>query len=827
MTVTALHVTGTRGEVHPLMQARVDTEFYQSAWARARNVVVSRYGPMVRVPGTLAEGRPKTNGGKVRLLPFKFNEQQVYTLEFGEGYVRFWSPAGQVFDNGNPYEVVTPYTAPDMETLHAVQSGDTLYLFCENRALYVLRRLGETDWTIEPFKSRDGPFMDPNTTGTTLTLADRGSLTPFMTGMTSPNGEVITHAGTAAWRAFDGGLNTNQDATWGGIAGYVGYILPGSQTAVANAYWVVATAQPNALVDTPTSWVFEASNDGSSWVALDSQPAQYGWALGEKRFFEFGNTAAYRMYRLRWTAVDGGDNSRISELGINRAAESQTPFFVTASSTEGVNDDAGFRPVDIGRHIRFLGSDGRWRWMEITAYQSPTQVRVRTHGHALPDTMGSVNWALGVFHEGEGPRTGVIYEDRLVLAGSKNDPVGMWFSVSAAYDLFRQSQPLVADDGFAIRLTGGTLDAIQWLSESGQLLAGTASVLRSVGARGAQSALAHDNIKQRAETHVGAARAIPETVENVTLFIDRMQKKLFEAAFSFEADGYIAREVSTLSGHLFSSGVEQSVFIDAPHKVLVVRRTDGRLVFFSYDREQKIAGGTLVDVGGFVEDLCVLRGEGYPQLWMAVRRERGSGEDKFIETLAHFHEEAQCNCINGLTEFDPPVYGASSYVYEGAPASALTGLDALRGVTVGVWADGRDIGDVTVTSGGVLTLPHGTVASRIVVGERMPFYLESLRINSYGQQDGAGLGRKVRVVKARVDLYDSAGVLAGSKLAQYHLRRDDDVEDDPDKPTPLVTEMVPIPVEDSFQNSAVFVIRGNSMYPAAVRAVSLDVEGEP
>lgn len=821
MTVSTLHVTGTRGEVHPLMQARVDTEFYQSAYARARNVIVSRYGPLVRVPGTLVQGRPKSNDDPVVLLSFEFNIEQVYTMEFGVGYVRFWTPLGQIFDGPAPYEVATPYTADDLKTLHARQSGDKVYLFCDTNDAYELARRGETDWVFTLYSTKDGPYLEPNTTNTQLTPSAYNSLTPAMTGSTTPYGQVISGSGASgtnpAWRVFDKNIRTR--GAWGNTSSFVGYTLPGGNSAAVDMYWVVSASRSGRYSDrVPTSWSVEASNDGVNWVVLDTQTNQHSWSSGERRFYSFENRVPYRSYRFIWEGVDGASDSEIAEVGFNLRAESQTPFALTASATAGINDGAGFNAGDVGRSIRLLGSDGRWRWAEIVGIVSPTQVMIVLHGHALPDLSPIVNWSLGVFRKGSGPKTGVIYEDRMVLAGHQDDPIGMWFSVNGAYDNFRQSQPLVADDGFSIRLTGGTLDAIQWVVESGQLLAGTASALRSVGSRGSQDALAHDNIRQRAETHVGASPAQPETVESVVLFLDRMKKKLYETAFSFEADGYVAREVSTLSGHLFSPGVEQSVFVDAPHKVLVVRRSDGKLVFFAYDRDQKIAGGTLVDLGGVVEDMTVLRGEGYPQLWLVVRRQRFDGEQKFIEILAPFYDPDTS---------DLPVYGSASYTYDGAPAAVLSGLDALRGEMVGVWADGRDIGDAEVTTGGSLTLPHGVTASRVVVGVRMPWRMESLRLNSFGQQDGAGLGRKVRIVKARVDVYETAGVLCGSVLEQYHLRREGDVEMDPSQPTPLMTGMVPFPVDDSFGEQGVFVLRGNSMYPMAIRAVSLDVEGEP
>src|SRR5690606_12354751 len=123
-----LQVAGSRGEVTPLMHARVDTDFYQSAFALARNMVVTRYGAMTRVPGTEFMGATKFGNRKSRLLPFEFSAEQVYALEFGHQYIRFWTPAGQVVVGGVPYEIASPYDEDDLPDLRWAQSADELYI---------------------------------------------------------------------------------------------------------------------------------------------------------------------------------------------------------------------------------------------------------------------------------------------------------------------------------------------------------------------------------------------------------------------------------------------------------------------------------------------------------------------------------------------------------------------------------------------------------------------------------------------------------------------------------------------------------------------------
>lgn len=819
MVVRTLQVTGTRGEITPLMHARIDTEFYQSAYALARNMVLTRYGSMTRAPGTIYEGSVKNAKTLTRMLPFEFNEEQIYAVEAGNGYFRFWTPEGQVVDSGSPYEIASVFDTDDLPFLHGKQVGDAYYLFSGGRKrVQVLKRRGETDWVLEPYETKDGPYLPINETATTLTPSDYGDLTPKMTSNTAPRGTLTSSPSYSdAWRAFN--KSKQNGAIWQKTqTGWVQY--QDTAPAIIDAYYFTSTSEEHPG-DTPVAWTVEGSNDGVVWVTLDSRQGETGWRSGETRFYEFSNKTAFLYHRLVWLSNDSGEWTRIYELGFHRAAENQTPFNLTASSTDGINDGDGFVAEDIGRSIRLQASDGRWRWAEVTEVVSSTVVKVRLHGHALPDLKAILNWRLGAWSDRSGwPYTGRVFEDRLTLAGADNDPIGLWMSVNGAYDDFRTSVPPVDDDALTLRLTGGKLNAIQWLAESGTLLAGTADILRSVGGRDQGAALSPTNVRQRAETAVGAARIEPVEVENVVLFVHRHRRRLYEAGYSFEADGYLAREVSTLNEHLFRPGIEQIAFFDDPFKYCLCRRTDGKIVFFAYDREQKIVGGTLCDYG-YVRDIMTMPGRGGTDVWMVVDR----GEDTVLERLAPF--PAVEGVINGSLGMDLPVQSLCSAVHEVEVETDTFAVPAcLEGETLGVWADGRDLGDVEVV-GASIVLPYGRTAFQVVVGRRMPWKLQTLRIATYGQQDGAGLGRKVRIVEAFVDLYESSGVRGGTLTEIMDLVDEASAEYNPDDPEPLLTGMYPIHADDSFQNTGVFVMEGDKMHPVTIRGFSLAVEGEP
>src|SRR5690606_30253891 len=113
--------------------------------------------------------------------------------------------------------------------------------------------------------------------------SDYGALTPVMTGNTTPYGQVISGSGASGsqppWQVFD--KNVGTASFWNSQTGFVGYILPGAQTAVVDAYWVAANVLSNASNrQTPISWKVEGSNNSVSWTVIDTQSAQQSWGPG-------------------------------------------------------------------------------------------------------------------------------------------------------------------------------------------------------------------------------------------------------------------------------------------------------------------------------------------------------------------------------------------------------------------------------------------------------------------------------------------------------------------------------------------------------------------
>ena len=163
----------TAGEITPRLYGRTDIAKYDNGAATVENFIVQPHGGLTRRPGTRFVTEVKNSANAVRLVPFEFNVEQAYVLEFGPTYFRIYKDGGQVTSGGSPVEVTTVYTASDLDTLKFAQAADTMYVVSPNHPIYKITRTSHTAWTITEVELQRGPMLDINTTSTTLTASAR------------------------------------------------------------------------------------------------------------------------------------------------------------------------------------------------------------------------------------------------------------------------------------------------------------------------------------------------------------------------------------------------------------------------------------------------------------------------------------------------------------------------------------------------------------------------------------------------------------------------------------------------------------------------------
>ena len=80
---------------------------------------------------------------------------------------------------------------------------------------------------------------------------------------------------------------------------------------------------PRSTDDThsPVTFLFQGSNDDSTWDTIDSQTAQNDWSNGTERTFTVTNCGQYRYYRFYITATLSNTYCCAGEIGADLAGE--------------------------------------------------------------------------------------------------------------------------------------------------------------------------------------------------------------------------------------------------------------------------------------------------------------------------------------------------------------------------------------------------------------------------------------------------------------------------------------------------------------------------
>lgn len=841
MSIYGVQPTFARGELSPRLHARIDIDHYKMGLAECLNFIVLRQGILRRRSGTRYV---RTTDGQ-RLIPFVFSVNQSYTLEFGDNNLRFYTRDGVVTTGGTPYEIDTPWPQEEVDGLQYVQRGDVVFFVHKKYPPYTLTRYGELDWRIEKAEFEDGPYLDITKEGTTITPNFPGSLVPYMTSDTTPFGVASwgstnvktstpgvagSNPGTEAWRAFAAEGGEWQSPYIGGA--YLQYTFPNptcidgyvvmasnqtKQTSVGSTYYNVP-----GRFRAPRSWTIEASNDGfATSTVLDTRSGETNWGDAERRYYKFVNKQKFLSYRI---AVSESNQSDTGQLGVSIAywglsggEGDRMVVTLTASSVKGINNDTGFQPTDVGRHIRLLSNDVYWHWYKIVQYLTPTQVKAELHSPPMVIVKSSPSWRLGAFSETSGwPGCIGVFQERMFFARTDKNPQSLWGSKVGSFFDNSTSIPLKADDAMA--LTINDVGEITWIGDSGDLLIGTVGGIRPIGPANKNEGFSATNFQQGRRVRVGSSAIMPAPASDAYVFVGHLGNSLHELVFSYDVNGYVAPDISVLSEHLFKYGVRGMSYAQKPNAILWTEIADGTLVGMTYEREQKTAALHRHVFGGdgSVISQCVIPGVSRDELWLLIERngvrtievltadfEAVSAEPPYLDQAGAFYLDC------GLT-------------YTGAPVTTISGLDHLEGQTVGIFADGaREPPQVVVD--GSITIQQA--ASTIHVGLPYTSRIKTLPIVSQ-TQDGTNMGRKKRVRKVLVNVLETAGltVRASGRAEVTDLRS---ATTPMGKATDLQTGTITVRVDDRWDNGGVLEFEVAGPEPCTIRAITPAFETEP
>ena len=194
------------------------------------------------------------------------------------------------------------------------------------------------------------------------------------------------------------------------------------------------------------------------------------------------------------------------------------------------------------------------------------------------------------------PSSVTFFEQRLVFAGSNNNPQTLWFSIGGSLENFTTG---VNDtDAMVYTIASNKVNAIRYLSAQRSMIVGTVGGEFVVSASGTTSPITPTNVQIQKQSSHGSANVDAVQIANVTMFLQRAKRKLRELSYNLNIDQYQAQDMTLLAEHVTEGGVTEMAYQQEPDSVLWCVRSDGYLLGFTYARAEEVVGWHRHKLGG-------------------------------------------------------------------------------------------------------------------------------------------------------------------------------------------------------------------------------------
>lgn len=498
---------------------------------------------------------------------------------------------------------------------------------------------------------------------------------------------------------------------------------------------------------------------------------------------------------------------RRSDGNVYEAVNSATTSSIKPTHTEGTRSDGGVQ-------WKYLHSG--YGWARITAIGGGGTTATATVVSTLPNSVvgsgnASYKWAYAAWgtHAGGYPSHVTFFRERLVFA--RGDRV--WLSVSGDYENFskKDADTVTADRAISVQIASDQVSNVQWLAPSNGLIIGTTGSEFVLSEITTSEALGPNNVKASPQSAFGSKNIPAIRVGAAVLFVQRSGRKVREIKYDINADAYISIDDTILANHITKSGVVAMAFAQEPDSVIWCARTDGKLIGFTFNREQDVLGWHRHPLGGdgIVESVASIPSPDSTRddLWMIVRRTIDGQTKRYVEFLEAPYAEGDSVADS--------FYVDSGATYSGVATTTITGLGYLEGETVDVLADGASHPQCVVT-GGQITLQRAS--TKVQVGLPCPALLQTMRIEA-GAGDGTAQGKTKRITRAIIRFLYTLGGKSGKDEATADRIEFRTGSDPMNQAPPIFTGDKEVPWPAGYETEGRIMIIQDQPLPMTVAAI--------
>lgn len=770
----------TAGELSPALWARVDLAKYASGLKTAVNLFIHPHGGVSNRAGLEFVAEVKDSADEGRLIPFQFNTEQSYILEYGDQYARVIRAGGVVLEGASITGVTKANPGVVTATAHPFSNGDVVSI----AGVVGMTQLNGNSYTVANKTANTFELQATDTTGFTTYVSGGIATGTNPYEFTTPyapadladlvyiqEADVMyqTHVNHAPRK-----LSRLADDNWtltaptfapaisppaGPTAAITGITKANPAVVTANAHGfvngetvmisgVVGMVEVNGNTYTVagvTANTFQLSGiNSSAYTTYVSGGVATGTAARARA--TVGSGSASYSYKVATVKADTDEESLPSAAGTvtNDLSIAGNKNTVTWSAVAGAARYVIYK-LDNGVYGYIGGTEGLSFVDENIAADLADTPQVATNPFA-----GAGNY----------PRCATFVDQRLAFASSLINPQAVWLSQSANYENFGRASPAKESDAITFRIRARQVNEIRSLLPMRGLMVLTSGAEWIV--QGADTKYLTQNVQIDNQGYRGASKVQPIVVGNTVLFSQARGGVVRDFSYEFTEDSFTGKDLTILARHLFEGrDIKAWAYAQAPHSIVYVVLDDGSLVTLTYMKEHDVWGWTRQETQGLFEDVAVIAEGGEDVPYFIVKRTIDGASKRFIERLhtRQFASVADAFFVDsGLSYYGPPV---SQVRIEHLPNTALVAL-----------VDGNVVRNLTSDAEGDVVLPYA--GSVIHVGLAYEAALETLDLDMGVLQSlGSVQARWKSVSEVTLRVEKTRGIWTGpseSQLIEYKQR---------------------------------------------------------
>lgn len=757
--LTTQQTNFTAGEITPRILGRTDIDRYANAAKSMTNCHPVIHGGSKRRAGTRFAQASKFSGASgSRIIDFIVSRDIAYALEFGDFYVRVYSPNG-VYTG---IELVSPYSAAQVQAIDYAQGADTMFLFHGGVPVQRLRSFTPTVWDLSPAPFTVQPFDEVGyRPAATLTLS------------ATTGASVTATASVGVFLVSDVGRDIVSAAGVGQVIGFT------SATVVT----IKITTAFAALVQASNAWYLDVSPQAfltASAKGPTGAAVTLSSALTRAATLSLSAKTGAITVTASAATFSAGDVGKViyGDSGVaaitaftdstHVSATTSADFTTTSyvSGAYGITGDA-FRSVDVGKYVRMNDGIAQITAVASTTSATATVLTAFSSIVATPPLAWSLEDAMWSATFGY-PSTGTLFQQRLWLANSTKYPQTIWGSVTGQYLDFQKGSK--DTDACVFTIASDTINPISFLASQNDLIVHTYGG-EFIMTGGSGNAITPTNIEIKPQTFHGSKGVRPLTVGKESIFVQRAGRKVRAMSFQWQMNSYVAPDICALAEHITFGGIVSMAYQQEPDTIIWAVLADGTLISCTLDRDQSVTGWAKHYTQGAFESVAVIPNGSTDQVWVVVRRIVNGATVRYVEWLDDTFAPILPGTVNPLAFppiAQPSVYGttvdAGIIIDNASGTKTLAGLGHLEGCTVDIVSDGCVMTPLVV-SGGQVTLPRK--AYRSLVG--LHFTSETVLLTpEVGTGSGTAQGNNMHTGELTMHFLNTVGatVLDGDGEAQ-------------------------------------------------------------